>query len=94
MVHDDPDVRALLDWMKANGRLQDWRALDRNGKPRRYKRKMVELSRSKIRIVLNLPPDRIDAAFKTLVAENLAMPVGRMLPMETCQAVELWVVLA
>lgn len=89
---DDVDARKLLDWMKANSRTQEWRALNRHGKPQIYKKKVCEISRSKIRIVLDMPSARFDAALAYLMAENLAMPLGRTLPISHCQAVELWMV--
>jgi hypothetical protein len=89
----DDDARTVLEWMTAHGRVQDWRALDRNGKPRVYKRKVCEVSRNKLRVVLDLPSARFDAALATLSAESLAQPLGRILPIESNQAVELWIVL-
>jgi hypothetical protein len=92
MSNDDADARMLLDWMKKNGRTQEWRALDRNGKPRIYKRRVCEISRNKARVVLNLSTPRFDAALAYLYAEHLAMPLGRTLPVASSQAVELWMV--
>ena len=90
---DDEDARTALAWMKAHSRPQDWRALDPKGKPRVYRRRMCEVSRNKLRIALNLPPDRLDAALKALCEAEAAMPLGRMMPIESNQAVELWIIL-
>lgn len=88
---DDADV--VLAWLRDNGRLQPWRALDGSGKPRVYKRKVCEMSRNKLRLCVNLPAPRLNAALQSLMDEKKAMPVGRMLPLESSQAVELWVLL-
>lgn len=89
---DDPDAELVFGWMKKNGRYQDWRALDKNGRPRVYRKQVCELSRNKLRIVLNLPSPRFDAAMKTIFEGGYAVPLGRMLPIESNQAVELWLV--
>jgi hypothetical protein len=91
MVVDD-DARVILAWMKDTGRVQPWRALDRNGKPRVYRKKVCEFSRNKMRLVVNIPCDRIDPALRLLMEREEAMPVGRIMPIESNQAVELWVV--
>jgi hypothetical protein len=90
----DEDAAAVLAWMEANGRVQPWRALDSKGRTRVYKRKVCEFSRNKMRLVVNLPCDRIDPALKRLMETEQAMPVGRIMPIESNQAVELWIVLA
>jgi hypothetical protein len=92
MDHDDADARAVLDWMKENGRWQDWRALDAAGRPKVYRRKVCEISRTKVRVSLNIPGSRLDAALAYLCSERLVNPIGRTLPISSCQAVELWMV--
>jgi hypothetical protein len=88
----DDDAQTILAWMKVNGRVQDWRALDRLGRPKVYRKKVCEFSRNKMRLVVNVPCDRIDPALKHLMDVGAAMPVGRIMPIESNQAVELWVI--
>ena len=90
----DEDAQTILAWMKANGRVQPWRALDRTGRTKVYKKKVCEFSRNKMRLVVNVPCDRIDPALKRLMETEQAFPIGRIMPIESNQAVELWIVLA
>lgn len=88
---DHPDAEKLLGWMKSNCRQQPWRML-RNGRDVVVDVCVVELSTNKLRIVLNMKPDQLAAAMKYVFEKDLAVPLGRMLPLESSQTAELWMV--
>lgn len=89
---DETDVEKVLGWLRANCRQQPWRALDKRGRPRTYQACVCELSRNKMRLILNMPHARLDAAIREIFESGAAVPLGRMLPIESQQAVELWMV--